>query len=271
MSFNREKKEFTLAEELGAIANAHKNRFREACIKAAGGQLFSEFGPFLVAMYKVTEQEVQAALTARDQSPLTSPAAEVSDMDDMPLISFPWIFNRELGLIATGNFKGEQKITIPLTTHSHRAKPKRKSLPLLEKDESTSSPTGFSANLDIPVIVVPTQIGKVFAPKKIIQSPEVSQVVDVEQMQKQDHFKAKGFSASSTPSPIITELRSGSPLSRTASPFSQPPSESTARELTPPSSLGGLEEEEYEEAYDTEVDDIADSMMDRLQALMEDT
>jgi RNA-dependent RNA polymerase len=269
MSFNREKKEFTLAEELGAITNAHKNRFREACIKAAGGQSFSEFGPFLVAMYKTTEQEVQAALTARDQGPPTGPAAEVDNMDDMPLISFPWIFNRELGLIATGNFKGEQQITIPLTTHSHRARPKRKSLPLMEKDGSTSSPAEFSTKFDIPIIVVPTQIGKVFAPKSIVQPPEASRV-DTEQTAKQDLFKAKEFAVSSTPSPIITELRSGSPLSRAASPFSQPPSESTARELTPPSSVGGPDEEEYDEAYDTEVDDIAESMMDRLHALMED-
>ncbi|KAF2674406.1 RdRP-domain-containing protein [Microthyrium microscopicum] len=113
INHNFEKKDYTFAEELGQIAQSHKDYFREECIRVAGGNEYHLMGPFIAGMYKVTSEEVRSALLECEQTSVndegqTMPLRQKT-AKDMPLISFPWIFVRELGAIATGQYHQDQK------------------------------------------------------------------------------------------------------------------------------------------------------------------
>jgi RNA-dependent RNA polymerase len=283
MNFNREKKDFTLAEELGAITQAHKNRFREICSNCVNGRSYNELGPFLVAMYKTTEQEVQTALETRKHRIPTGESAEAGNIEDMPLISFPWIFSKELGTIANGNFRGEDKITVHLTSYLHKVKPKQKTLSLLDHSGASSIHMDISTIFDIPVFeghkATP---GKTFAPAHFNTAAkfEPSEYHYAEKTLRNDHstegatFESgrieatlehgheeqkrslsnlapkKDSTAAFNPalSAICSKAEIDTPDSRPDTPLSEPRSESTGRVSTPPSSLGGHEMETETEA-----------------------
>lgn len=97
MEHNREQHWYSLAEDLGNLMSNIKTDFqaqvREYLELADSGYMISEkafdiLAPFVAAMYTVTEQEV----TQWKENKL--------DLD-APLITFPWLFSRELGKIAT--------------------------------------------------------------------------------------------------------------------------------------------------------------------------
>lgn len=107
MSHNGEKRDYSFAEDLGQIVNSIKNNYREICVKAAGGDFFETLQPFVTAMYKATERQMRAALDECKMTKLVGGReVPVRKMDpkNMPLMSFPWIFDRELGKIASGDF-----------------------------------------------------------------------------------------------------------------------------------------------------------------------
>jgi RNA-dependent RNA polymerase len=82
LQHNQERNDYTFAEELGKNVWAVKETFRNQCIEAAGGHDFDRLGPFVAAMYTVTAQES-------------------NDTDKSSrMISFPWMFDKELGQIA---------------------------------------------------------------------------------------------------------------------------------------------------------------------------
>ncbi|GKT50702.1 RNA-dependent RNA polymerase 1 [Colletotrichum spaethianum] len=85
-------------EDIGQESAALKHRFREICYKEAGSRNYDDFAPFVAAMYKVTEEQVNAALAAECED-------EEHKRQSMPLISFPWIFHWTMGRIATGHVK----------------------------------------------------------------------------------------------------------------------------------------------------------------------
>lgn len=102
MEHNREQHWYSLAEDLGNLMSSIKTDFqaqvREYLGLADSGYMISEkafdiLAPFVAAMYTVTEQEV----TQWKENRLVS-----FDADDMntPLITYPWLFSRELGKIA---------------------------------------------------------------------------------------------------------------------------------------------------------------------------
>lgn len=97
--------DYKLQEEMASITGALKDRFRLVCIDIAGGKDFSVLGPFVAAMYKVTKEELDIALaecrTTRMVNGMEVPKRRMRP-DSMPLISFPWLFEKELGRIATG-------------------------------------------------------------------------------------------------------------------------------------------------------------------------
>ncbi|TGO89141.1 hypothetical protein BPOR_0123g00120 [Botrytis porri] len=97
--------DYKLQEDMAVITGALKDRFRAVCINAAGGKDFSILGPFVAAMYKVTKEELDIAL-AECRSTRTVNGTKVPKRrlrpESMPLISFPWLFEKELGRIATG-------------------------------------------------------------------------------------------------------------------------------------------------------------------------
>ncbi|KAG9668598.1 RdRP-domain-containing protein, partial [Aureobasidium melanogenum] len=103
MDHNREQGWFTLAEDLGNLMSSikadYQSQVREYLGLADSGYVISEkafgiLGPFVAAMYTVTEQEVarwkESKLVSIDE-----------DTRGAPLITYPWLFSRELGKIAT--------------------------------------------------------------------------------------------------------------------------------------------------------------------------
>ncbi|KAM3064956.1 hypothetical protein ACMFMG_011216 [Clarireedia jacksonii] len=97
--------DYKLQEEMAVITGAFKDRFRQECINRAGGKEFSVLGPFVAAMYKVTKEEMDIALAECRATEvvrgINMPKKRMSP-DSMPLISFPWLFEKELARIATG-------------------------------------------------------------------------------------------------------------------------------------------------------------------------
>jgi RNA-dependent RNA polymerase len=95
MSHNGEKKDYSFAEELGTLVEAVRSTFREICETAAGGRNSETFLPFVAAMYTITSRQLQEA---RERSRLP------------PLISFPWIFQRDLEKIALGGVQPQDSV-----------------------------------------------------------------------------------------------------------------------------------------------------------------
>ncbi|KAI1185337.1 RNA dependent RNA polymerase-domain-containing protein, partial [Nemania serpens] len=84
--------EYQMQETMGPIIASHRERFRNACIRVAGSNEPRILYPFIAAAYRVTWEAVQAAIhEAKGRLTVDQP---------MPLMSFPWIFEQELGRIA---------------------------------------------------------------------------------------------------------------------------------------------------------------------------
>ncbi|KAI9813869.1 MAG: hypothetical protein M1832_006081 [Thelocarpon impressellum] len=100
-------RDYKFHEEMGQISTALKDRYRDACIKKAGGKEFEKLGPFVAAMYKVTQEEVHDALIETRQMRIVGgeevPVRELA-AKSMPMMSFPWCFDDVLGKIATHQF-----------------------------------------------------------------------------------------------------------------------------------------------------------------------
>ncbi|KAI6089668.1 RdRP-domain-containing protein [Hypoxylon rubiginosum] len=88
--------EYKRQEKMEPVVTSHKERFRKACIKVAGSRDPRVLYPVVAACYHVTWEEAQAALAQTDKTDQGPTATE----EQLPFISFPWIFERELGRIA---------------------------------------------------------------------------------------------------------------------------------------------------------------------------
>ncbi|KAK1995923.1 RNA dependent RNA polymerase [Colletotrichum falcatum] len=106
-------------EDIGRESSALKQRFREICYKEAGSRNYDDFAPFVAAMYKVTEEEVKAALAEEYED-------EEHKRQSMPLISFPWIFHWIMGRIATGHVKIKPTIDPEAQTMAKKSYPIRR-------------------------------------------------------------------------------------------------------------------------------------------------
>ena len=97
--------DYKFHEEIGRTSNTLKERFQNYCYEKSGGKNWDTLGPFVAAMYTVTAREVKAALNdllemeGLDQLQAITPEKTAK----MPLISFPWLFQKELGKIAKGD------------------------------------------------------------------------------------------------------------------------------------------------------------------------
>ncbi|KAL3420212.1 RNA-dependent RNA polymerase 1 [Phlyctema vagabunda] len=88
--------DYKVQEDMDKITSAFKARFQVVCIERAGGKDFDVLGPFVAAMYRVTKEELDIALAeCRAGKRKMIPKY-------MPLISFPWLFEKELARMATG-------------------------------------------------------------------------------------------------------------------------------------------------------------------------
>ncbi|KAI1379993.1 RNA dependent RNA polymerase-domain-containing protein [Hypoxylon crocopeplum] len=91
--------EYKRQESMDPVITSHRQRFKEACTKLAGSRDPKSIYPVVAATYRVTWEEVQLVQASRQQR----------STEEMPLISFPWIFEYELGKIATLNGEFELK------------------------------------------------------------------------------------------------------------------------------------------------------------------
>lgn len=107
MEHNHESRDFKIAEELGETVAGLKKQFQDVCYERAGTTaLERDWGKvrlFVAAMYTVTAQEVAQANRECESRHLAAgrlvPDRERTP-ESMPLMSFPWLFRRELGDIA---------------------------------------------------------------------------------------------------------------------------------------------------------------------------
>lgn len=93
--------DYKIHEEIGRISAALKEQFMDICYEKAGGKQFEVIAPWVVAMYTVTEREAKHTLDLL-RNRLNKEELDEIESKDLPLISFPWLFHRELGKIARG-------------------------------------------------------------------------------------------------------------------------------------------------------------------------
>lgn len=115
LSHNSLCRDYNLHEDLGRISSLLRNGFRKACYDKVGGHgRFEALAPLLVAMYRVTHEDLKKAQEAPqeeenihyddDSEYEESPDNLEPSVTKLPLISFPWIFYEHLGKIAQGHF-----------------------------------------------------------------------------------------------------------------------------------------------------------------------
>ncbi|KAJ5555084.1 hypothetical protein N7461_003554 [Penicillium sp. DV-2018c] len=95
-------RDYKLQEELGGIVGDLRRGFQRQCYDKFGrndGPIFS----LVIAMYRVTQEQVAAALEARriEEQQREDLLNVIVSRTELPLISFPWLFPEELGQIAT--------------------------------------------------------------------------------------------------------------------------------------------------------------------------
>ncbi|TGJ78434.1 hypothetical protein E0Z10_g10334 [Xylaria hypoxylon] len=95
--------DYQMQETMGPIIASHCERFRNACIRVAGSREPKVLYPFIAATYRVTWEAVQVTIREAKCS-----VGGVTIGQSMPFISFPWIFEQELGRIA--NLQGDYEL-----------------------------------------------------------------------------------------------------------------------------------------------------------------
>ncbi|PKS09207.1 hypothetical protein jhhlp_003821 [Lomentospora prolificans] len=96
---------YKVQEEVGRQYGSIKQKFRELCYQAAGGMSEGKIDNFVAAMYKVTEEEMKAALQERRSARnvvWNAAQRKEANLESKPLISFPWIFHEVLCRLAIG-------------------------------------------------------------------------------------------------------------------------------------------------------------------------
>ena len=103
LEHSRISNDFKFHEQIGQISTALKQQFRNFCYQKAGGKTFEQIAPFVTAMYKATANEMAEAIRECQQTELVSgqqkPLRRMT-ATEMPLMSFPWLFQDVLGKIA---------------------------------------------------------------------------------------------------------------------------------------------------------------------------
>ncbi|RWA07389.1 hypothetical protein EKO27_g7728 [Xylaria grammica] len=95
--------DYRMQETMGPIIASHCERLRNACIRVAGSREPKVLYPFIAAAYRVTWEAVQVTICESSYG-----VGGVSVGQSMPFISFPWIFEQELGRIA--NLEGDYEL-----------------------------------------------------------------------------------------------------------------------------------------------------------------
>lgn len=105
MQHSNDSRDYKFHEEIGNLSQALKDQFRDECRKRAKADIFENMLQFAAAMYVVTAQEMELALSECRQTVMVDGVqAPLRKMvaSSMPLMSFPWLFPHYLGRIANG-------------------------------------------------------------------------------------------------------------------------------------------------------------------------
>lgn len=96
-------RDYKMQEDLGRIVGTLRRGFRHQCYDKVGRQ-GGNIPALVIAMYRVTQEQVAAALEARRKEALQREDLSIVEVNstELPLISFPWIFPDVLGDVATG-------------------------------------------------------------------------------------------------------------------------------------------------------------------------
>ncbi|KAI0540386.1 RNA dependent RNA polymerase-domain-containing protein [Xylaria digitata] len=97
--------DYQMQETMGPIIASHCERFRNVCVRVAGSRDPKVLYPFITAVYRVTWEEVQVRIREANYG---IGGVTVGQLHPMPFISFPWIFEQELGRIA--NLQGDYEL-----------------------------------------------------------------------------------------------------------------------------------------------------------------
>ncbi|KAL2868435.1 RNA dependent RNA polymerase-domain-containing protein [Aspergillus lucknowensis] len=108
LSHSNMAKDYKFHEDMGTISSALLEGFRKRAYDKVGGRSFELLAPLAVAMYRITHEEMVMALAKHrqeipDEKYFNSSSA--LKIDNLPLISFPWIFPKVLGQIAVGHYE----------------------------------------------------------------------------------------------------------------------------------------------------------------------
>jgi len=87
---------YNFHEELGRLQKSLCDRFQKIVYERVGGKHKPALASYVVAMYKITHQEMTVALRHPDAH------KHKQDPSKMPMMSFPWIFKEILGVLAKG-------------------------------------------------------------------------------------------------------------------------------------------------------------------------
>ncbi|KAL6237096.1 hypothetical protein BDW75DRAFT_249549 [Aspergillus navahoensis] len=119
-------KDYKFHEDIGAMSFALRENFKKRAFDKVGGRTFSVLAPLAVAMYRVTHNEMAAALANhRKENPLDERIFNnkpTPKMQQLPLISFPWLFSKILGQIAVGHYE-HSNTAITLSTDLYLSRP----------------------------------------------------------------------------------------------------------------------------------------------------
>ncbi|KAJ5967824.1 hypothetical protein N7501_004072 [Penicillium viridicatum] len=96
-------RDYKMQEDLGRIVGTLRRGFRHQCYDKVGRR-GGDIPALVIAMYRVTQEQVAAALEARRKEALQREDLSIVEVNstELPLISFPWIFPDVLGDVATG-------------------------------------------------------------------------------------------------------------------------------------------------------------------------
>ncbi|RDW86205.1 uncharacterized protein DSM5745_02847 [Aspergillus mulundensis] len=103
LSHSRIDRDYKFHETIGDVSLSLQESFKKRAVDKVGGRTFAVLAPIVVAMYRVTHKEMAAALAKHREESQGEPAAP--KIEQLPLISFPWIFPKILGQIAVGHYE----------------------------------------------------------------------------------------------------------------------------------------------------------------------
>lgn len=140
-------KDYKFHEELGGISSSLRDRFRNECYNKVGGRKFELVAPLAVAMYRITYDEITVALAEFRKDHPTDPRLfhqAKPNPDQLPLISFPWIFPDILGKIAMGYYDEKDEALVV-------GREKENKEPQQTEDQLQTSPEGSSGSKEAKV------------------------------------------------------------------------------------------------------------------------